>query len=121
MNDVPTIRATLTLLPELARGRNTLSRGYRPHIVIGPADQRKAKMEGNTCVERYQGVVFMDEYLKIEPGETTEVTLALAYYQEPDVLYEDVVPGATFTLREGPTIVGHGTVLSRADSTSNSE
>jgi hypothetical protein len=113
MNEIPTIRALLTLLPELERGRNTLWRGYRPHIVIGPSDQRKAKMEGHTLVERYQGVVFMDEYLKIEPGDTTEVTMALMYYHEPNVLYEDVVPGATFTLREGPTIVGYGTVLSR--------
>lgn len=114
MNEIPTIRASLTLLPELERGRNTLWRGYRPHIVVGPSDQRKAKLEGNTLVERYQGVVFMNEYLKIEPGETTEVTMALMYYHEPNVLYEDVVPGATFTLREGASIVGYGTVLSRA-------
>lgn len=116
MNGIPTIRASLTLLPEIERGRNTLWRAYRPHIVIGPADQRQAKMEGNTCVERYQGVVLMDEYLKIEPGETAEVTMALAYYQEPGILYEDVVPAATFTLREGPNIVGYGTVLSRTGS-----
>ena len=114
MNEIPTIRASLTLLPDLERGRNTLWRGYRPHIVIGRPDQRKAKMEGNTIVERYQGVVFMDEYLTIEPGETTEVTMALMYYHEPNVLYEDAVPGATFTLREGASIVGYGTVLSRA-------
>jgi hypothetical protein len=113
MNDLPTIRASLTLLPELARGRSTSLRGYRPHIVIGPPDQRQAKMAGNTSVERYQGVVFMDEHLSIEPGKTVEVTLALMFYREPDVLYEDVVPGATFTVREGPNIVGYGTVLSR--------
>jgi hypothetical protein len=65
MNGIPTIRASLTLLPE------------------------------------------------IEPGETAEVTMALMYYYEPNVSYEDVVPGATFTLREGPSIVGYGTVLSR--------
>ena len=116
MNGVPTIRASLTLLPELERGRNTLWRAYRPHIVIGPPDQREAKREGNTCVERYQGVVFMDEYLQIEPGETVAVCMLLAFYQTPDVLYENVVPGATFTLREGPNIVGYGVVLSRTDS-----
>lgn len=113
MNNIPTIRASLTLLPELERGRNTLWRAYRPHIVIGPPDQRQAKREGNTCVERYQGVVIMDEYLKIEPGETVEVTMLLAYYEEPDIIYADVVPGATFTMREGPNIVGYGVVLSR--------
>jgi hypothetical protein len=114
MNDIPTIRASLTLLPDLERGRNTLWRNYRPHIVIGPATQREAKMQGNAVVERYQSVVFMDDCLTIEPGETVEVTMALAYYQEPNILYDDVVPGATFTLREGANIVGYGTVLSRA-------
>lgn len=72
-------------------------------------------MEGNTIVERYQGVVFIDEYLSIEPGVTVEVTMALMYYEEPNVLYEDVLPGATFTLREGASIVGYGSVLSRAN------
>lgn len=114
MNEIPIIQASLTLLPELERGRNTQWRGYRPHIVVGPADQRKAKMVGNAIDERYQGVVFMDEYLQIEPGETVEVSIALAYYHEPSIVYSDVVPGATFTLREGPRIVGYGTVLSRA-------
>lgn len=114
MNGIPTIRASLTLLPDLERGRNTLVRGYRPHIVMGPATQRSARMEGSTIVERYQGVAFMDENMAIAPGQTVEVTLALMYYQEPSILYEDVVPGATFTLREGANIVGYGTVLSRA-------
>jgi hypothetical protein len=116
MKSVPTIRASLTLLPELDRGRNTLWHAYRPHIVIGPPDQRQARIEGNTLVERYQGVMLLDEYLRIEPGNTVEVTMALAYYQQPDTLYEDVVPGATFTVREGPNIVGYGVVLSRTNS-----
>lgn len=107
------VLASLTLLPELARGRNTLWRAYRPHIVVGPPDQRQAKLQGNTIVERYQGVVFMDEYLQIEPGERVDVIMALAFYQQPDVLYENVVPGATFTLREGADIVGFGEILCR--------
>lgn len=115
MKTIQTVRACLTLLPDLKRGRNTLVRGYRPHIVIGPPDQRAAKVEGRTIIEKYQGVVFLDENLTIEPGQTLEVTLALMYYQEPDVLYEDVQPGATFTLREGASIVGFGTILSRAE------
>ena len=110
---IPSIRASLTLLPELPRGRNTMWGGYRPHIVIGPVEQRQAKLEGNTLVEKYQGVIFLDEYLAIEPGQTVEVTMALMYYHEPNVLYEDVLPGATFTVREGSNIVGYGTVVSR--------
>lgn len=114
MNErLPLIRASLTLLADLERGRNTQSRSYRPHMVIGPIDQRQAKLVNNTLVESYLGVMFVDEYLQIEPGETVEVTMALMYYAEPAMRYEAVVPGATFTLREGPHIVGYGTVLSR--------
>jgi hypothetical protein len=74
-------------------------------------------MEGRTIVEKYQGVVFLDENLSIAPGQTLEVSLALMYYQEPDVLYEEVQPGATFTLREGASVVGFGTILARAEQT----
>jgi len=44
-------------------------------------------------------------------GVTAEVKLALMY--APEVSYTGVEPGATFTLREGPEIVGYGLVLSR--------
>ena len=117
MKKIQTIRVSLTLLPDLQRGRNTLLRGYRPHIVVGPPDQRVAKMEGRTLLEKYQGVVFLDENLAIQPAQTVEVTLALMYCQDPDVVYEEVQPGATFTLREGSSIVGFGTILRRAEQT----
>ena len=45
------------------------------------------------------------------PGDTAEVKLALMY--APEVPYTNVQPGATFTLREGPEIVGYGVILSR--------
>jgi hypothetical protein len=61
-----------------------------------------------------RGVNERFRFYRYVPGQTVEVTLALMYYQEPDILYEDVVPGATFTLREGARIVGYGTVLSKA-------
>ena len=83
--------------------------------MIGPITQRVAKLEGRTLVENYQGVLFLDENLEIEPGQTVEVTLALVYYCKPNFIYEDVLPGATFTLREGASIVGFGTILSRAE------
>jgi len=58
------------------------------------------------------GVAIVDGPEKLSPGETAEVELALMYY--PRSVYEGVNIGATFTVREGPTIVGLGTVLSDA-------
>lgn len=107
----PVVLATVTFLPGLEKPRHTLSRGYRPHIVIGPPTQRIAATQGSTLTEHYQGVVFLDEFLTISPGEAQEVTLGLWAY--PDNDYADVVPGATFTLREGPNIVGYGTIHAR--------
>jgi hypothetical protein len=46
----------------------------------------------------------------MEPGDTAEVKLALMYF--PDCSYHEVQPGATFTVREGPLIVGSGVSLS---------
>jgi hypothetical protein len=48
----------------------------------------------------------------MSPGDSAEVSLALMYF--PDDAYDEVQPGATFTLREGPLIVGFGVVLSRS-------
>lgn len=104
----PTAQATLTLLPDVEKPRRTLMRGYRPHIVIGPTTQRTA-----APTEHYQSVVFLDEFIEIAPGETKQVSLGLWAY--PDNKYADVIPGATFTLREGPTIIGYGTINSRTD------
>ena len=48
----------------------------------------------------------------IDPGESSEVSLALMYF--PEESYNAVTPGATFTIREGPLIVGFGVVLPRS-------
>ncbi len=42
-------------------------------------------------------------------NRSLSVTLLLAYY--PAVEYEELLPGATFTLREGGSIVGYGEVV----------
>jgi hypothetical protein len=41
-------------------------------------------------------------------GETVEAEAVLMYYLQPD--HDSVVPGATFTIREGPKVVGYGLV-----------
>jgi hypothetical protein len=115
---VPIAVANLTLLPELSRGRRLFwSEGqYRPHIVIGPQSQRTAIIrEGNRLTENYLGVAFVGGPETMEPGDTAEVKLALMFF--PEYPYDEVQPGATFTVREGPLIVGYGRILSRATET----
>jgi hypothetical protein len=109
---IPVADARVTLLPELSHGRRLLNTGqYRPHIVIGPQSQRVPIVDGNRIVENYLGVMFVGGPDKMDPGDTAEVKLALMY--APEEPYTDVQPGATFTLREGPLIVGYGVILSR--------
>ncbi len=47
----------------------------------------------------------------LEPGDTSDVRLALMYF--PEYPYEEVQPGATFTVREGSLVVGYGVIRSR--------
>jgi hypothetical protein len=110
---VPVVQARVTLLPELSCGRRLLTTGqYRPHIVIGPQSQSAAICEGNVCTEKYLGVMFVGGPEAIDPGERSEVSLALMYF--PEESYDEVTQGATFTIREGPLVVGFGVVLSRS-------
>jgi hypothetical protein len=111
--NVPVVQAQVTLLPDLSQGRRLLTTGkYRPHIVIGPQSQRVATHRGNVLTERYLGVMFVGGPDAMNPGERAEVSLALMYF--PEEAYDEVRPGATFTLREGPLIVGFGVILSRS-------
>jgi hypothetical protein len=80
-----------------------------PHIVVGDAQQREAVRVGNSLTEKYLGVWVTDAPDELLPGHTSEVALKLMYW--PEERYTDVTAGATFTLREGPTIVGFGKLL----------
>ena len=81
-----------------------------PHIVIGDPYQKEAVFVGNSLTEIYLGVWVMDAPDELSPGRTAEVTLRLIYW--PEEKYADVRAGATFTLREGPMIIGFGQVIS---------
>ena len=109
-NTVPGIRAVITLLPDVERPRWPNRGRYMPHVVVGDPEQREAKISGNTITEHYLGVLVADAPDELTPGGSAEITLRLMYW--PDERYEQLVPGATFTLREGPKIVGFGRVLS---------
>jgi len=107
---VPTVQASVTLLPEANAPKFVSSGTYRPHIVLGLITQRSAMLEDHTLVETYVGVAFVGGPEKLNPGETANVELALMYY--PHLVYNGIKTGATFTVREGATIVGYGEVLS---------
>jgi len=85
-----------------------------PHIVLGDPAQREALAgPGNTLTERYLGVLVSSASDELVPNQVTEVRLELMYW--PEERYDGVAPGATFTLREGPKIVGFGRVLSEME------
>jgi hypothetical protein len=109
----PRIKAQIRFLPASEGGRETLptdlSGGqYRPHLVAGDPHQRKALFVNNVAQETYLGVAFLDGPTNVVAGQTFIAELALMYW--PNVSYDWLVPGATFTVREGPNIVGFGTV-----------
>lgn len=113
MNKLPRIEAEVTFLAESEGGRKEppqlLSGGQcRPHLVVGDPNQRQAVTIGNEIQETYLGVAFVSGPSKIESGKSFPAELALMYWPHP--MYESLVSGVTFTMREGARIVGYGRV-----------
>jgi len=91
---------------------NLKSSHYMPHIVIQDRSVRSVVIEpGNEIVEDYQAVAFVEGPDDYRLGESGRFVLELMYH--PRLPYDDVRPGATFTVREGARIVAHGIVLKR--------
>jgi hypothetical protein len=88
---------------------------YRPHIVLQSRETRQAKIELRNgvqhVVDEYLGVAFWSGPDPIPISQPFTATLFLMYPGYP--AYGLVAPGAEFTLREGPKIIGHGRVLTR--------
>ena len=63
---------------------------------------------GNEIQETYLGVAFVSGPAKTESGESFPTELVLMYGPHP--MYGSLVPGVTFTIREGARIVGYGKV-----------
>ncbi len=108
------IAANVTFLTNEQGGREYPawnSHTYRPHVVVGDPAQRQVKTaeDGRTLTELYLGVCFDGDGHEMKQGIEHEVKLLLAYY--PAVEYEILVPGATFTIREGGSVVGFGEVM----------
>ena len=81
---------------------------YQPHVVVGPPTDRTPAPSGSETPGNYLGVEFYGGAHHIGPGQTAEIQLVLLY---EGVNYSAVVRGATFTVREGPAVVGYGCVI----------
>ena len=110
-----TIEAYVTFLSPSEGGRSQPavdSKQYRPHIVIGDPRMRSPVPDSALWgAEDYLGVSFGGSGRTLQPGKLHHVRMIRLY--EPKVNYDAVVPGATFTIREGGRIVGCGVVATR--------
>lgn len=110
----PRITANITFLGASEGGRDVLpanlsSGEYRPHVVIDP-NQLRAVTVDSVSEKTYFGVTFVNGPAQILPGQSFLADLVLMY--SPNIKYEGLTPGATFTIREGPRTVGYGRVES---------
>ncbi|QDT01200.1 hypothetical protein [Adhaeretor mobilis] len=113
---LPIVRAKVTFLSHDFGGRTRLpdlsSGQYMPHLVIQSPDVRAATVvEGNVIVDDYLGVRFLAGPPEIIRDEAYDCEFELMYH--PNVNYDAVQEGATFTVREGGTVIGFGTVTGR--------
>jgi hypothetical protein len=111
----PLIEAEVTLLTFKEGGRSiplNLQGPYRPHLVVGDPKQRKAILGADgKSAEDYLGVQFHPIDRVLEPGSSATLNMDLMYH--PSVDYAALLPGVTFTIREGGKVVGFGKVLRR--------
>ena len=113
----PTIVVDVVMLSASEGGRNypiqiETDTRYMPHLAIDDRDNRIARTDTNgQSIEHYMGVLFETALSATEPSTGSgRYPLRLMYH--PNVDYATLKPGATFTVREGGRIVGHGVVVS---------
>jgi hypothetical protein len=107
-SDRPYVRASVTLLPGLKRGRSWATGSYQPQVVVGPPFDRDSPAPGGEIAGDSLGVEFCGGEQHIGPGQTAEIQLVLF---KRGVNYSAVVRGATFTVLEGLAVVGYGYVI----------
>lgn len=120
MLELPVVDCEIIFLSEQEGGRKLFGKRmlfdyqYRPHLVVGDINQRKAILdECNFSMEEYLGVAFFDGPKIIEPGVAIKTSMVLVYF--PNVNYEKLIPNATFTIREGAKVVGFGNGITRRE------
>ena len=114
MSELPRIEVEVTFIPAAEGGRAeppllvTPDGSYRPHLVVGDPRQRRAVLAGHFIDETYLGVAFVSGPERVEFDRAFTAELALIF--DPHPAYDALVPGATFTIREGARVVGFGEV-----------
>src|SRR5262245_60743317 len=103
----PRIVAEITLLRSDEGGRKTapsfnVGQYMSPTVVQGPAVREAQIGPNRIALDLYEGVRCVGGPSDYRLGEVARVDLELMYY--PDHRYENVVPGSTFTIREGHAI-----------------
>ncbi len=83
---------------------------YMPHLVIDDRANRVAQQGVNGVSENYMGVWFAPA-LAVTDARTGSGRYPLRLMYHSIVDYTALTPGATFTIREGDKIVGHGVVV----------
>lgn len=115
MTETPILEVEATFLTREQGGRNSLPsfKGgwYKPHLVVQPSEVRTVATDGNTIIDDYLGVAFVSGPETLVAGKLARFNIKLWYY--PEVNYDSLEEGATFTIREGSTIVGYGRVIRR--------
>jgi elongation factor Tu len=93
------VRANVMLLPENRRGRRSDSEvHWRPNHNFGSPDGR----------DFYIGQVEFETTDTLEPGQTCT---ALVRFLDGPGLSENLVPGRSWRIQEGPTLVARATVI----------
>lgn len=111
------IQVEATLLPYEEGGRAQVpvfddGGRYMPHLVVQAPNVRNAVVvDGNVIVEDYLPVAFVSGPSGYVAGKCGRFAVELMYY--PEIGYEALEEGATFTIREGAKVIGFGAVISR--------
>jgi hypothetical protein len=89
----------------------TLASSYRPHIVIGDPSRTGPTVGPHGLFGAdYIAVAFLEGPADYAVGQRVVVRFVLMF---PEADSSAVVPGATFTVHEGPFVVGQGQVIRR--------
>ncbi len=112
------IEANVTFLSAGEGGRDHPAKNsseYRAHLVVDDPYKRLAIKadDERTLTENYLAVSFSGKGGPLLPNQSYDVRLLLIFYPHP--AYNALVSGATFTIREGPKIVGYGRVTKGVD------
>jgi hypothetical protein len=117
MSKPPVVRANITFLLPESGGRARLpdfgSGKYAPHLVVQDPDVRHPNLKGKLVDEPYLGVRFISGVGSEQLHLPAEYLLEFMYW--PEVNYDALCEGATFTIREGPHVIGYGRVIERID------